>query len=174
MKAENTVELPQLTADQRVYLKRLLSRPVLTVADLETVIGPGPPKPARHKASHVGAPAIFALNEACVVINDAFGDFGCYLVGSALERPDWRDVDVRFIMDDDEFAKLFPDAALHSAAWEHDARWVLLTVSIAERLSKLTGLPIDFQFQPQTFANERHKGPRNALGIRYATTREDT
>jgi hypothetical protein len=87
------------------------------------------------------------------------------MVGSALERPDWRDVDLRYIMADEDFAKLFPDAGQH---WEHDARWLLMTVSISERLSKVTGLPIDFQFQPATHANERHKGQRNAMGLRIA------
>lgn len=122
------------------------------------------PQP-RKKASHVGAPAIFALEIACRQINEAFGDYGCYLVGSSLERADWRDVDVRFIMEDAEFMKLFPDAGQH---WEHDARWLLLTVSISERLSKITGLPIDFQIQPQTHANEKHKGIRSALGLKIA------
>lgn len=117
------------------------------------------------KASYVGAPAIFALDLACRQINEAFGWFGCYLVGSALERADWRDVDIRFIMRDEEFATLFPDAGEH---WEHDARWLLLTISISKRLSKVSGLPVDFQFQPQTHANGRHKGKRNAMGLRIS------
>lgn len=116
------------------------------------------------KGVYVGAPACFALDQCCQIINDAFGGFHCYLVGSALERPDWRDIDVRHISSDEEFAALFPDA--HPTAWEHDARWLLLTVSISAWMSKITGLPIDFQFQPQTHANERHKGRRNALGLR--------
>lgn len=123
--------------------------------------------PARQKASHVGAPAIFALELACKPINDAFGGFGCYLVGSALERADWRDIDVRFIMEDAEFDRLFPGTREHGI-WEFDPRWLLLTVSIARHLQAVTGLPIDFQFQPQTHANERHKGPRHALGLRFA------
>lgn len=117
----------------------------------------------RTKASHVGAPAIFALEQECRKINEAFGGYGCYLVGSSLARPDWRDVDVRFIMADDDFATLFPDAGMY---WEQDTRWLLLTVSISERLSKVTGLPIDFQIQPQTHANERHKGPRSSIGLK--------
>ena len=126
------------------------------------------PAPApRHKASHVGAPAIFALTQACQDINRAFRGYGCYLVGSALERPDWRDVDVRLIMSDAEFAALFPDAR-DRGSWEFDPRWLLLTIAISERLSKLTGLPIDFQFQPQTHANEQHKGKRSALGLIFA------
>ncbi len=119
----------------------------------------------RKKVNYVGAPAIFALESACVQITDAFGGFGCYLVGSALERADWRDVDVRYIMRDEEFDVLFPGAR---PCWEQDPRWLLLTVSISERLSKLTGLPVDFQFQPQTHANERHEGKRHPLGLRIA------
>lgn len=119
------------------------------------------PKPKRAKSVYVGAPACFALEQACQHIVQAFGDYGCYLVGSALERPDWRDVDVRYIMADEQFAALFPNAG----NWEHDARWLLLTVSISAWLSKVTGLPVDFQMQPQTHANERHSGPRNAIGF---------
>jgi hypothetical protein len=124
----------------------------------------------RAKAVHIGAPACFALEEAIRHVAEAFGAYeaggeyaGIYVVGSALERSDWRDVDVRMIMSDAKFAETFPDAGDH---WEHDARWLLLTVAISERLSKLTGLPIDFQFQPQTHANKHHKGPRNAIGMR--------
>ena len=117
------------------------------------------------KAVYIGAPACFALELACRDINDAFGDYGCFVVGSALERADWRDVDVRFILPDDEFVNLFPDAGQH---WEQDARWLLLTVSISGHLSKVTGLPIDFQFQPQTHANARHTGKRSAIGTRIA------
>ena len=119
----------------------------------------------RKKVNYIGVPAVFALELACRDICDAFDGYGLYLVGSALERPDWRDVDLRYIMSDAEFTKLFPDAGQH---WEHDARWLLLTISISERLSKITGLPIDFQFQPQTHANERHRGPRHAIGLRIA------
>lgn len=128
------------------------------------------PEPKCSKACHVGAPAIFALEQACQIVNDAFGHFGCYLVGSALERADWRDVDVRYILDDAEFAVLFPDAGDH---WENDPRWLLLTVCIAAWLSQQSGLPVDFQFQPQTHANARHQGRRNALGLRIAKPRSE-
>lgn len=123
---------------------------------------------APKKANYVGAPAIFALEQACVQICDAFDGYGCYLVGSCLVRSTWRDVDIRFIMADDKFARLFPDAGQH---WEFDPRWLLLTVAISERISKLTGLPIDFQFQPQTHANEHHKGPRHSIGLRVGKSR---
>lgn len=118
---------------------------------------------SRHKGIHIGAPACFALELACRQITDAFGGFGCYVVGSALERSDWRDVDVRLILSDDEFRTLFPDAGEH---WEHDTRWLLMTISLSKLLSTATGLPIDFQIQSQTYANERHPGPRSAIGIK--------
>ena len=50
------------------------------------------------KVNYVGAPAVFALEQACAQVCEAFAGFGCYLVGSAIDRPDWRDVDIRFIM----------------------------------------------------------------------------
>ena len=120
-------------------------------------------KKGRAKPCYIGAPAYFALELACRDICDAFGGYGCYVVGSSMQRADWRDVDVRLIMSDEEFSALFPDAEQH---WEQDARWLLLTLCISERLSKVTGLPIDFQFQPQSHANSRHKGIRNAIGLR--------
>lgn len=122
----------------------------------------------RKKAIYIGAPACFALEEALRPVCEAFGAFdgagGCYVVGSALQRADWRDVDVRLILEDEAFAVLFPKAGSY---WEHDARWLTMTIAISERLSRLTGLPIDFQFQPQTHANERHRGSRNAIGLRF-------
>lgn len=122
----------------------------------------------RKKASYVGAPACFALEMACQALNRAFGGFGCYLVGSALERPDWRDIDVRLVLSDEEFMALFPDVDLEAVNWEFDTRWLVMTVSIAAWLSKSTGLPVDFQFQPQGHASRRHKGPRSALSLRFA------
>ena len=119
--------------------------------------------PKRKKGVYVGAPACFALEAECQLLSRAFGDT-CYLVGSALERPDWRDIDIRMIMDDADFDKLFPGCR-ERGTWEFNPRWIVMTVAISERLSRQTGLPVDFQFQPRTHANERHKGPRNALGL---------
>ncbi len=118
----------------------------------------------RTKFIHIGAPACFALELAMQHVNSAFGGYGSYVVGSCLERPDWRDVDIRMIMDDEDFDKEFPNTRV-DGIWEFDAKWLLLTVSISQWLKDQTGLPIDFQFQPQTHANQRHKGQRNAVGL---------
>lgn len=117
----------------------------------------------RRKLTYIGAPACFALEQACQCLTDAFGIYGVYQVGSSLTGPEWRDVDIRYILPDDEFAKIFPEAGEY---WEHDTRWLLLTVIVSNWLHNETGLPIDFQFQPQTHANKHHKGPRNAMGLR--------
>ena len=135
------------------------------------------PAPAkRAKFCHIGAPACFLLEEACQFLNRAF-DGQCYVVGSVLERPDWRDVDIRMMMKDDDFMALFPDVNhLDNGSWEFDARWIVLTTAISEQLKRKTGLPVDFQFQPMTFANKHHgraaKKPRNPVGMQHVRRRE--
>lgn len=128
----------------------------------------------RKKGVYVGAPACFLLELEGQKLRRAFCTDdpydGLYVVGSALERADWRDVDVRLMLHDDGFAALFPDAGQR---WEFDARWLIMTTAISVHLSRVTGLPIDFQFQPTTHANERHKGSRNALGLTFAKPRPE-
>lgn len=81
-----------------------------------------------------------------------------YLVGSAGARSDYRDVDVRLMLDDAEFDVLFA---------ERRALWGLLCYAITAWLRVDTGLPIDFQIQRQTEANAKYGGRmRNPLGGR--------
>lgn len=115
------------------------------------------------RANYIGAPQFFNLNAACRVVNDAIGQ--CYLVGSSLERRDFRDVDVRCILADEDFDRFFSGPAANT----NDARWSLICSSIAAWLSQQSGgLPIDFQIQRQTQANEAFPGRRSALGILFA------
>jgi hypothetical protein len=131
---------------------------------------------AKRKASYVGAPACFALDIACRLLNEAFHEdgYGCYLVGSATSRADWRDIDVVAILSDDAFESLFPDAHVQQGSFEHDPRWLVLTVALSKWLSEQSGLPVDFKFQPQTWANARHDGPRHALGMRMVPKRQQS
>ena len=113
----------------------------------------------KERASYVGAPHFFNLNQACLVLNSAFpGDK--YLVGSSLEKRDYRDVDVRTIMDDDEFKRLFPQGG-----YERDPFWSIICASMSLWLSQHSGLPVDYQIQGRTFANDNFPGGRCALGI---------
>ena len=92
------------------------------------------------RGSFLGFPAHDALSQACQFVGQAL-DETCYLVGSVLETRDYRDVDVRVIMDDDKFIALFGrDPGLN-------AFWSLLSVSISEYLRRRTDLAVDFQIQ---------------------------
>jgi hypothetical protein len=105
---------------------------------------------------------LYHLDQACLVITRAFGGQCPYLVGSArislgdketTQQP--RDVDVRLMLDADEFA----------AACPTKERWELLCLTIGVYLSQRTGLPIDFQIQRTDIANQRYDQPRNPLGL---------
>lgn len=124
--------------------------------------------PEKHYAHYLTPTQWFNLDHACALINKAFGygptgGFGCYLVGSALKRRDFRDVDVRYIMSDEGFDALF----LSSDGW-NDRLWSLMCLTTSAWLSERAGVPVDFQIQRQTQANESHgraRGcERNALG----------
>jgi hypothetical protein len=132
-------------------------------------------KPRRQKFCYVGPPAIFKLGQACWQLNHAWSHldgFGCYLVGSCLERPDFRDVDVRMMLRDEAFRQEFPDVqSIDHAVWEHDPKWLILTVAISDWLRAQTGLPVDFQFQPQTYGNKHHGNARQPIGLRYSPRR---
>lgn len=118
-----------------------------------------------NKVSYIGAPAIFELKLACQQLDEAFDSFGIYHVGSSLDRPDWRDVDVRMIMNDADFEVMFPGVLEH-VYWEFNPRWLIMTGSISAWLSERTGLPIDFQFQPQSYANKKFNGRRDCLNLK--------
>ena len=117
------------------------------------------------RANYIGAPAFFRLNQACRAIVDAFGQH-VYLVGSALRTREFRDVDVRCILPDEDFDSRFPGLA-GSGAYCYNAFWNLLCVSISFWLAQQTDLNIDFQIQRQTEANAEYPGAaeRHALGI---------
>lgn len=79
-----------------------------------------------------------------------------YLVGSALDRPDYRDVDVRLILSDDVYDRL---------ASVVDVMALNLAYSLWGQ--RVTGLPIDFQVQRMTEANAENPaaGRRHPIGM---------
>ncbi|BAG41609.1 hypothetical protein [Ralstonia phage phiRSL1] len=127
------------------------------------------PAPKRKKACYIGVPAVFQLELACQQLSEAYGET-CYLVGSSMDRPDWRDVDVVLILPDDDFAREFPGVNMTvPGAWEFDPKWLIHTIALSKWLGSLTGLPIDFKIQPRTAANNLHKGPRSAMGLKHVS-----
>ena len=101
---------------------------------------------------------LYNLDAACRPIRRAFGT-PPYLVGTAGvgSAGTYRDVDVRLMLDDEQFAAVCPTRE----------RWELLCLAIGAYLRERTGLPqIDFQVQITSLANERYGDkPRNPLGM---------
>lgn len=110
---------------------------------------------------YVGMPADLYLDEFGSQVWAAFGHLP-YLVGSALEKKQWRDVDVRLILNDDEYKRMGlgePNDA------HRNEKWVSLVLAYSALGKAMTGLPIDFQIQQQSDANTRYGDrPRSALG----------
>lgn len=105
-----------------------------------------------------GMPAGIWLTKFGVIVADYFGHVP-YHVGSSLDRKDWRDVDVRLILPDGEFEQQFgtPQSA------QVNKRLAAVTLAFSALGQQMTGLPIDFQIQPQSWANERYPTGRSAL-----------
>jgi hypothetical protein len=117
---------------------------------------------AKTQCNYLTPSELLKLRNACILISQAYDDCYLMLVGSCLEKPDFRDVDVRCIIPDIEFGYLFPASAEEEV---FDARWSLLCTSISDWMKSVTGLPVDFQFQKMSLANERFTGAREALTI---------
>jgi len=129
-------------------------------ATSRSMIGPG-----------IGMPAAIVLDDFGLLVHDAFGELP-YHVGSSLRRKrGWRDVDVRLILDDAAFTALgFGTPSLGS---HENPRWVAMVRAFSALGREMTGLPIDFQIQAQTPANERNKGePRSCLGVHAMLRRQ--
>lgn len=100
---------------------------------------------------------LFRLDRACDIIRRGFGH-PPHLVGSAEHAADYRDVDVRLILPDDEFDALFGKE-------NRKPLWEVMSASLGLWVQTHSGLPVDFQIQRMTEANEKYGGqPRNPLG----------
>jgi len=108
------------------------------------------------RASYLPMSGFVLLDNACQLVANAFDGTVPYHVGSSTQRADWRDVDVRLILDDDEYAGRFSDPQY----------WSLFCLGVSEYLSRVSGLPVDFQVQRMTQANAEYGGEfRNPLGM---------
>lgn len=113
-------------------------------------------KPKKHRASYLTVSQTYALQIACRPV--AMLGLGTFHVGSSLERSDYADVDLRCILDDEEYTRMFQGGEYGKA------KLLFLNAAISEWLAARSGLPIDFQFQQQTDANQKFKGRRNGVG----------
>lgn len=104
-----------------------------------------------------GMPAGIWLQKFGVIVRDYFGHVP-YHVGSSLTTKQWRDVDVRLILPDAEFEERFGKGATMA-----NRKLAAITLAFSSLGTSMTGLPIDFQIQPQTYANKAYPGMRSAL-----------
>lgn len=107
-------------------------------------------------------PASLKLGHFAREVHEAFGH-SPYLVGSALRGKKWRDVDVRLILPDEDYAWWFGGPP--SSPRCLNLRWNAFCLAFATRGREITGLPIDFQIDQQTEANEKYDKPRSWLGL---------
>jgi hypothetical protein len=118
----------------------------------------------KHRTTYLHRPQLMVLDAACRPMRLAFGHV--YLVGSCMARQDYRDVDVRVLVDARTWEGMFPAADPESPYM--DARWELLCMALSEHLRRASGLPVDLQFQELAVANRQWAGhPRNPLGTRW-------
>ena len=120
--------------------------------------------------SYIPAHAQFSLDAAAEFIHSAYDSYGVMLVGSCLERRDYRDVDVRCVLPDEEFESLFPKD--HSQVLR--PRWQVQCLAISAWLRDLTGLPIDFQFQKISAATANFKGQKRVMLGKYVMAGDAT
>lgn len=109
----------------------------------------------------VGWPASVKLHIFGRLLLDTFGEMP-YLVGSAAKGKGWRDVDVVVLMGKEKF---YHWTGSHG---QRGIRYESICAAFSLLGKEITGLPIDFKIQPVKWANEKHQGPRDAIGLRMS------
>ena len=121
---------------------------------------------AKTYAHYLGVTQFIELRFAAAIVKGTFhSSYGIYLVGSAMKRRDWRDVDVRHIISDDEFSERFGEFV---EPYERNHFLRAFNLGVSAWISAASKLPVDYQVQPITKANELYpspENPRNGLGL---------
>lgn len=104
-------------------------------------------------------PAALKLQRFGSLLWDVFGE-PAYQVGSSLRGREWRDVDVRLLLDESNYGAW----GLGDPNRPHDnSKWCGLVMAFSALGREMTGLPIDFQIQETVTANAQFDGPRSCL-----------
>jgi len=134
------------------------------------------PKPAGKRSMNggVGMPGALLLDMFGSYVWDAFGDTPYHVgssltddkgttewAGAQLNKGQWRDVDVRVILDDEKYKAEYGEPNES----HRNPKWVATCLAWSAFGRTLTGLPIDFQVQQQSKANRDEPGCRSAIGL---------
>lgn len=106
-------------------------------------------------------PGSLLLQQFGDLLYDAFG-VHAYQVGSSIMSGGWRDVDVRVMLDAEQYVAMGlgdPDRP------QENAKWSAYAIVFSAYGKQLTGLPVDFQIQETNNANKQFSGPRNPLTL---------
>lgn len=119
----------------------------------------------------VGQPQQMLLCQFGDLVQDAFGTSNVYHVGSSMgeNKKDWRDVDVRVLLDIDEWKSLGLREPGENLCNTHgDPKWRALCIVFSMYGQHVTGLPIDLQIQRLPEANAMYSAkdghPRSYMG----------
>ena len=113
----------------------------------------------KKRTNFVRVPNLFILEKECYLLRQAMGAM-CYLVGSALTTDNYNDVDIRMIMSDEAYEKLFGDSTCEQSLF-----WNVLCTLISRDLSEKSHEKVDFQIQSMEHANKRHAYSRQPMGM---------
>jgi hypothetical protein len=114
-----------------------------------TCIPTGNPKKTR---AGLGMPASLYLHQFGELLFHAFGDYA-YHVGSSLTGATWRDVDIRIMLEAEQYKAMgFGDPQRP----HENKRWCAYTMAFSELGRRMTGLPIDFQIQETETASTQY------------------
>lgn len=107
----------------------------------------------------------YLLDDFGYHLRQIFGDWP-YHVGTSVMTSAWNDVDVRIILEDEEYARAGYGDPENS---ERNPKWASTCIALSQFGRVMTGLPIDCQIQQQTYANahfsQKNGCIRSALGI---------
>lgn len=105
-----------------------------------------------------------AIENVCLKVRKAIGNpkYPFYLVGSALRKPNPRDVDLLCVLPDSSFRRAF----MNPIRWTEEGEtgnwsprrwtWARKTVKECHRIARETRLNIDFRYIPESALRKPH------------------
>lgn len=106
------------------------------------------------RSSALGPVETFLLRQWGGTLREAFGVMPYHVGSSVGDSRDYRDVDVRIMLDDDDPLLAVPE------------RHLALNVALTVWGQRVTGLPIDCQLQAVSVGNDpKNNGPRRPIGM---------
>ena len=117
----------------------------------------------------VGMPFFIYLHQFGEHVQAAFGQFA-YWVGPSLgeDKSAWRAVDVRVMLPDEDYeAEGYGKVSDYPHGAHQNQKWVSTVLAWSAFGKQLTGLPVDFQVQPLSWANanEGRKAGKARAGL---------